>query len=1066
VDNIFGLPMSSVALVVGVLMGAALGLTALIGLRNRIIFKMALRNIPRRKAQTVLIAAGLMLSTLIVAASLTTGDTLSYSVTKSTYDSLGQVDETIAFAGNPSNKSRVSVDNEPIPASVATELASRLKNDPNIDGVMPVLTIGAPVADTTTRLNEPDVVITGLDPSKLDDFGGLTSSDGTSIDFAKVPADSVVISTDLADSLDAGVGDTLTLYYRNQPHTMTIGAIAQGSILTGYDRESSTGGFGGTGSISPILLGVAMPIDRLQELTGMSGQARFIAVSNTGGVESGAKSSDAASASLRAALAQIDGGNQLGVNTIKHDSLSTAESISSLFTTFYLIMGLFSIASGILLILLIFTMLASERRSEMGMARAVGMTRGQLIQGFITEGTGYALGSALIGAAAGVVVAFGMVQVLGSLVGGTLAITAHVTLRSLFVAYALGVSVTFLTIVFAAVRASRVNIVAAIRDLPDQTHADDDEPIHWNWWSRLPRAGSPIGRVISGIVGLSIEVVWNIALIELKFVVWTMRRVAQKFGWGPSVAIIGIALVTLGVAAKNVYAFASGLSLLTLGLSLFLRRYLPSRPVFTVGAGLMLAYWLLPASVSNRVLPNVGDGGPAMFFISGIFMVLYMTLIIMWNTDLILWVVGLFGRLSSRWLPAVKTAVAYPLASRGRTGKTISMFSIVVFSLVMVKTINVNFLQLLLSNEATAGWDVKVTANSANPIDDLQTRLTGTNVDLANIDAFGKVETISEAKSLIRNPGAPKWSHDTINGMDAMFITDSKIPLQARASGYGSDQAVWQAIASGKPVAVVDTVAFGGGGFGAGSGDAYRAPGSAGTGTEPFQPFDVELRDAQSGETHTVTVIGVIDTKVSTLTGLYLSQATFDSIYNAPDSSLFYLRLSEGSSQDATAMAKNVEASLQSTGVQAISIMDQIEAEDAFSNGFFALLQGFMGLGLLVGIASLGVVSFRSVVERRQQIGMLRAIGYQRSMIAASFLLESIVIATLGIVSGVVLALVLSRNLITGGMIGEQDFTTFVIPWTTIVLVVVAGIAAAGLLTWIPARKASTVPIAEALRYE
>ena len=451
------------------------------------------------------------------------------------------------------------------------------------------------------------------------------------------------------------------------------------------------------------------------------------------------------------------------------------------------------------------------------------------------------------------------------------------------------------------------------------------------------------------IVGLPVELAWNSVLVELKFVVWALRRLAQKLGWGPSVAVVGLALVIVGVMAKNVYAFASGLSLLTLGLSLFLRRYLPSRPVFTIGAGLMLAYWLLPASVSNRVLPNVGDGGPAMFFISGIFMVLYMTLIIMWNTDLILSFVGLFGRLSSRWLPAVKTAVAYPLASRGRTGMTIAMFSIVVFSLVMVKTINVNFLQLLLSNEATAGWDVKVTANSANPVDDLRTRLVGTNVDLANVDAFSKVETISDAKSLIRNPGAPTWSHDTINGMDATFMTDSKIPLQARATGYDSNEAVWQAIQSGKPVAVVDTVAFGGGGFGAGSGDAYSAPKSAGTGSDAFQPFDVELRDAQSGAVHTVTVIGVIDTKVSTLSGLYMSQAAFDSIYDASDSNLFYLRLSAGSTQDATKMAKSVEASLQSSGVQAISIMDQVEDEDAFSNGFFALLQGFMALGLLVG---------------------------------------------------------------------------------------------------------------------
>ena len=42
---------------------------------------------------------------------------------------------------------------------------------------------------------------------------------------------------------------------------------------------------------------------------------------------------------------------------------------------------------------------------------------------------------------------------------------------------------------------------------------------------------------------------------------------------------------------------------------------------------------------------------------------------------------------------------------------------------------------------------------------------------------------------------------------------------------------------------------------------------------------------------------------------------------------------------------------------------------------------GFMGLGLIVGVAALGVISARAVVERRQQIGVLRAIGFRRRMV-------------------------------------------------------------------------------------
>ena len=64
---------------------------------------------------------------------------------------------------------------------------------------------------------------------------------------------------------------------------------------------------------------------------------------------------------------------------------------------------------------------------------------------------------------------------------------------------------------------------------------------------------------------------------------------------------------------------------------------------------------------------------------------------------------------------------------------------------------------------------------------------------------------------------------------------------------------------------------------------------------------------------------------------------------------------------------------------------------------------GFMGLGLIVGVAALGVITARAVVERRQQIGVLRAIGFRRRMVQISFLLESSFIALTSIVVGTVL---------------------------------------------------------------
>ena len=158
-----------------------------------------------------------------------------------------------------------------------------------------------------------------------------------------------------------------------------------------------------------------------------------------------------------------------------------------------------------------------------------------------------------------------------------------------------------------------------------------------------------------------------------------------------------------------------------------------------------------------------------------------------------------------------------------------------------------------------------------------------------------------------------------------------------------------------------------------------------------------------------MTIIGVLDSKISTLYGLYASQATIDAIYPDVVMSSYYLTLADDSQSDA--VAKQIEASLLSNGVQATSIQDELEESQQQSAGFLKIVEGFMGLGLIVGIAAVGVISFRSVVERRQQIGVLRAIGFQRGMVSLSFLIETAFLVGVGVFSGTALGVMLARNL-------------------------------------------------------
>lgn len=133
--------------------------------------------------------------------------------------------------------------------------------------------------------------------------------------------------------------------------------------------------------------------------------------------------------------------------------------------------------------------------------------------------------------------------------------------------------------------------------------------------------------------------------------------------------------------------------------------------------------------------------------------------------------------------------------------------------------------------------------------------------------------------------------------------------------------------------------------------------------------------------------------------------------------------------------------------------------------GINNLLQGFMALGLLVGIAALGVISARAVVERRQQIGMLRALGFQKGMVALSFLLESSFISGLGILLGVGLGLWLAWDLVTWLARTNPSFV-FAPPWLQILGIAVGAYLFSLVTPVLPARQASQVQPAEALRYE
>jgi len=1018
-SDFFGVPMTLVAVVLLVLLLAAVGSVAFVRYRQPVLFEIGLHNIPRRRAQSVLIVLGLMLSTVIFAAALSTGDTVTYSITNDTYQKLGHVDEIVQAR---SNSLKPTFDDEQIaPVGIVNTndidtLIAAFNGDENVDGVLPMLRFPAPVSNPSKKLTEPSVVIMGVDPRQLVGFQeDILDTAGVPFDISQLERAQVVANESAAAALDLQAGQRIEILVNGAPRTVRVVGIVQDRYITGWTLAEPAG--------------IVMNLDTAQFLFSLPpGQnflvgASFVAISNRGGVR------DTLGLSKTVTQSAIDAvrTSRLQVIFLKADRIDQAQNEGASLTTIFVLLGLFTIAAGMLLVFLILVMLAAERRPEMGMSRAVGMRRMQLIQAFMAEGMAYSLASAALGVVLGVAVSLGMSRAMQYIFSSSdVEIVFHIEPRSLLIAYAIGVVLTFVTVVISAWRVSRLSIVAAIRETNE--------------------AASRATGAVSGILGAA-------------------------------TIVTGGAIALLGLASDQAAVLGAGVSIGLTGAALIARAgALGERSVFTTTSVAILVLWVLLAGGNLESVTGRLTTGMATFFVGGMLMVLAATIAMIYNAELLLGAIRAFGAIFARAVPAVRTAIAYSISNRFRTGATIAMLSLVVFALVMISTMNLNFRRLFLDPEARGGWDIEVQAQPANPFpqNDRSNRLgpLGEALDRAFFDTR-RIEIIAQVQ--VTNPRTTQLeqldedSHPLkakafeVFGADDEFFDENKIALQSRANGFDSDREVWQAVKNDPGNAVIDGSVVPGINYANVTQKRFTLQGYE-SGTTSFGPFQVVVTDTTTGEFKLVQVIGIMKRGPSeTYRGLWLNESGIADAFPTQYQK-YYIRMRAG--EDVESAAAEIEQALAQNGVSAASIQKEVEDDQALSTAFFVLIQGFLAIGLGVGLVALAVIALRTVVERRQQIGLMRAIGFTRTNIALSFVLESAFVAALGIANGIWPALLLANRLLASDEFSTAGFSAFHVPWLQIGRMAIGVFVASVLTTVIPSRQASGIPPAEALRYE
>jgi putative ABC transport system permease protein len=647
--------------------------------------------------------------------------------------------------------------------------------------------------------------------------------------------------------------------------------------------------------------------------------------------------------------------------------------------------GSFGVLAGLLLLVNLFVMLAAERKTELGMARAVGMRRSELVGAFATEGWLYALVSSALGVAVGIALGALLVEVTSAAMvteHNRLEIDLALVPASLVLSFAIGFAVALLTIVGTSLRVSRLNIIRAIRDLPEPP----------------PQRPRPWRLVASGLVAAA-----GVAL--------TLSAVDEREGFG---LLLGPALAVVGLAP-------------------FAARLVRPQAVHT-GAALVVVAW---AASLFALVPATTKGADIMLYVvQGVVLTAAAVTLVSLQQERLS---RLLRLVTGRRSLSLRLGLAYPLARRSRTGLTIAMYALVVFILTFITS-----LAHMIEGEidtATAsvqgGYHVVVDSSAANPV---------TTRQVATLDGVVRVAPLANGTGFFRVEGMSATTPWALTVFDERFVAGRPPTLDDRGA-YETDRAAWEAVLRDPSLAIVDPTFL------------QVAGGPAQFTAEPGSR--ITLVDPSTGRARPVTVAALAPSDFLIQNGLfYGAEGARSLLGRAPTLDRLYVSLRP--TVDAEEFAEGVQARYLANGAEAYSI-EEITAEGfTMTRQIFQLFQGYLALGLLVGVAGTAVVMIRAVRERRRQIGTLRALGFGKRTVGRSFAIETATVAIQGTVIGAALALVTLYDIVAlSDSFGEM---TFSIPYVQLCVLLVGTVAASLAATVWPTVAASRIRPAVALR--
>ncbi|MGX4760888.1 ABC transporter permease [Corynebacterium minutissimum] len=222
-----------------------------------------------------------------------------------------------------------------------------------------------------------------------------------------------------------------------------------------------------------------------------------------------------------------------------------------------------------------------------------------------------------------------------------------------------------------------------------------------------------------------------------------------------------------------------------------------------------------------------------------------------------------------------------------------------------------------------------------------------------------------------------------------------------------------------------------------------------------------ELTGPDPTRTSEVTLIGTYEPS-QMLPRLALSESVATEVVDPSSLDIMMVAVNAAEGFDTEELRTNLEEAVKDLVVVQVRTGEEFAGEAAgMIDQMLTILYALLALAVIIAI--LGIVNTLTlgVIERRQEIGMLRAVGTQRRQIRTMITVESVQIALFGAIMGMLLGLGLGWAFIS--VLADDGLDSATVPWPMLIIMLV-GSALVGVLAAIwPAQRAAKTPPLDAI---